>query len=87
METGSVTKWKADQVPSVLTEDRVDDIRHRMDVSPNKAVRKLALQKVKPLASKRKLKSQQSLFTKIAAEEEAAIHANYHVAFEIAKQF
>ncbi|GJQ69133.1 hypothetical protein Trydic_g6292 [Trypoxylus dichotomus] len=32
METGNVTKRKADQPPSVLTEDRVDDIRQRMDV-------------------------------------------------------
>ncbi|GJQ76827.1 hypothetical protein Trydic_g15034 [Trypoxylus dichotomus] len=31
METGSVTKRKADQAPSVLIEDRVDDIRQRMD--------------------------------------------------------
>ncbi|GJQ85797.1 hypothetical protein Trydic_g19311 [Trypoxylus dichotomus] len=44
MEIGSVTKRKADQAPSVLTEDRVDDIRQRMDVSLNKSVRKLALQ-------------------------------------------
>ncbi|GJQ79280.1 hypothetical protein Trydic_g5523 [Trypoxylus dichotomus] len=44
MQTSSVTKRKADQAPSVLTEDRVDDIRQRMDVNPNKSVRKLALQ-------------------------------------------
>ncbi|GJQ87149.1 hypothetical protein Trydic_g12508 [Trypoxylus dichotomus] len=44
METGSVTKRKADQAPFVLTEDRVDDIRQRIDVSPNKSVRNLALQ-------------------------------------------
>ncbi|GJQ65670.1 hypothetical protein Trydic_g7758 [Trypoxylus dichotomus] len=31
METGSVTKRNANQAPSVLTEDRVDDIRQRMD--------------------------------------------------------
>ncbi|GJQ84761.1 hypothetical protein Trydic_g21162 [Trypoxylus dichotomus] len=44
METGSAAKRKADQAPSVLTGDRVDDIRQRMNVSPYKPVRKLALQ-------------------------------------------
>lgn len=44
MDTGSVEKRKANQQASVLTEDAVDDIRQRMDVSPNKSVRKLAAQ-------------------------------------------
>lgn len=44
MDTGSVTKRKANKEPSVLTEDAVDDIRQRLVVSPNKSVRKLAAQ-------------------------------------------
>lgn len=43
-QTGSVLKRKPEKAPTVLTEEVVADIRQRMDVSPNKSVRKLSAQ-------------------------------------------
>lgn len=46
METGRVTKRKAskNQVPSVQTEDAMDDIRQRINISLKKSVMKLVFQ-------------------------------------------